>query len=120
MLTIVNAGVLIALLFDSLNGMNDNESLIFAALIGAVIWVWFYTRFAPTKGFHILIGKAIGGIPVSTTHTITGSIIGVSPTKGLASVRWTTATDIVGAWIVTIPATFVLSGLVYMFMGLFI
>jgi PiT family inorganic phosphate transporter len=75
---------------------------------------------AETAGAITLIGTALGGIPVSTTHTITGSIIGVSITKGLASVRWATASNIVVAWICTIPATLVLSGLIYLIMGLFI
>ena len=74
---------------------------------------------AETAGALTLIGTAVAGIPVSTTHTITGSIIGVSMTKGLASVRWATASNIVVAWIVTIPATLVLSGLIYLLLGLF-
>jgi PiT family inorganic phosphate transporter len=75
---------------------------------------------AETAGALTLIGTAVAGIPVSTTHTITGAIIGVSMPKGLSSVRWATASNIVIAWIFTIPATLVLSGLVYLLMGLFI
>jgi PiT family inorganic phosphate transporter len=60
-----------------------------------------------------LIGTALTGIPVSTTHTITGSIIGVGMTKGVASVKWATAKNIVGAWIFTIPASLLISGLIY-------
>ena len=75
---------------------------------------------AETAGAMTLIGTAVLGIPVSTTHTITGSIIGVGITKGVASVRWATATHIVAAWILTIPATIVMSGLVYWLMGLFL
>ena len=74
---------------------------------------------AETAGAMTLIGTAILGIPVSTTHTITGSIIGVGITRGVASVRWATATNIVAAWILTIPATIVMSGLIYWLMGLF-
>lgn len=74
---------------------------------------------AETAGALTLIGTAIFGIPVSTTHTITGSIIGVGITKGVASVRWATASNIVVAWILTIPATIVMSGFVYWVMGLF-
>ena len=73
---------------------------------------------AETSGALTLMGTAVLGIPVSTTHTITGSIIGVGITKGVASVRWATATNIVAAWILTIPATVVMSGLVYWVMGL--
>ena len=47
-------------------------------------------------------------------------IIGVGITKGVASVRWATATHIVAAWILTIPATIVMSGFVYWVMGLFL
>ena len=75
---------------------------------------------AETSGALTLMGTAVLGIPVSTTHTITGSIIGVGITKGVASVRWATATNIVAAWILTIPATIVMSGLVYWVMGLFL
>lgn len=75
---------------------------------------------AETAGALTLMGTAVLGIPVSTTHTITGSIIGVSTTKGVASVRWATATNIVAAWVLTIPATIVMSGLVYWIMGFFL
>lgn len=68
---------------------------------------------AETSGALTLIGTAFAGIPVSTTHTITGSIIGVGVTKGFASVRWGTAVNIVAAWLITIPATLVISGAIY-------
>ncbi len=64
-----------------------------------------------------LIGTALGGIPVSTTHTITGSIIGVGLTKGVSSVKWATAKNIVAAWVLTIPATLIISGLIYLFIS---
>ena len=69
---------------------------------------------AETAGALTLIGTAISGIPVSTTHTVTGSIIGVGITKGIASVRWATAQNIVVAWVLTIPATILMSGLMYL------
>lgn len=72
---------------------------------------------AETAGALTLIGTALGGIPVSTTHTITGSIIGVGLTKGVASVKWATAKNIVAAWILTIPATLIISGLIYLFIS---
>lgn len=75
---------------------------------------------AETAGALTLIGTAILGIPVSTTHTITGSIIGTGITKGVASVRWATASNIVMAWIFTIPATVIISGLIYWVMGFFL
>jgi PiT family inorganic phosphate transporter len=58
---------------------------------------------AETAGAVMLIGTAIGGIPVSTTHTITGSIMGVGATRRLSAVRWGVAGSIVWAWILTIP-----------------
>ncbi len=58
---------------------------------------------AETAGAVMLIGTAIGGIPVSTTHTITGSIMGVGATQRLSAVRWGVAGRIVWAWVLTIP-----------------
>ena len=58
------------------------------------------------------------GIPVSTTHTITGSIIGVGAAKKLSAVRWTVAKEIVIAWIITIPASGCIAALVYWLSGL--
>jgi PiT family inorganic phosphate transporter len=63
---------------------------------------------AETAGAIMLIGTAVGGIPVSTTHTITGSILGVGATQRLSAVRWGVAGRIIWAWILTIP----LSGLI--------
>jgi PiT family inorganic phosphate transporter len=58
---------------------------------------------AETAGAITLIGTAIAGIPVSTTHTITGAISGVGATSRLSAVRWGVARQIVWAWILTIP-----------------
>ncbi|RCK73101.1 MAG: putative low-affinity inorganic phosphate transporter [Ignavibacteriae bacterium] len=63
---------------------------------------------AETAGALVLIGTALAGIPVSTTHTVAGGIMGVGATKGLRAVRWGVANKIVWAWILTIP----ISGLV--------
>ena len=60
---------------------------------------------AETAGAVTLIGTAIGGIPVSTTHTITGSIMGVGSLQRFSAVRWGVAGRIITAWIVTIPAS---------------
>ena len=54
---------------------------------------------------YALIGTALAGIPVSTTHTITGAIMGVGATRRLSAVRWGVAEQIVWAWILTIPAS---------------
>jgi inorganic phosphate transporter, PiT family len=66
---------------------------------------------AEAAGAITLFGTALAGIPVSTTHTITGAIIGVGTTHRISAVRWGIARRIVWAWILTIPA----SGLVAMF-----
>jgi len=68
---------------------------------------------AETAGAITVIGSSLGGIPVSTTHTITGSIMGVGLTRRLSAVRWGVAGNIVTAWVLTIPATMLLSGLIY-------
>jgi PiT family inorganic phosphate transporter len=60
---------------------------------------------AETAGATMLIGTALWGIPVSTTHTITGAIMGVGATHRLSAVRWGVATRIVWAWILTIPVS---------------
>ena len=59
---------------------------------------------AETGGGVTIIALAHWGIPVSTTHTITGAIVGVGSTKGTRAVRWGVAGRIVWAWIFTIPA----------------
>src|SRR2546425_2773373 len=60
---------------------------------------------AETAGAVMLIGTAVAGIPVSTTHTITGAIMGVGSLQRFSAVRWGLASRIVWAWIVTIPAS---------------
>lgn len=60
---------------------------------------------AETSGALTLLGTAIAGIPVSTTHTITGAIMGVGSLQRFSAVRWGVASRIVWAWILTIPAS---------------
>ncbi len=60
---------------------------------------------AETAGAITLFGTALAGIPVSTTHTITGAIVGVGATRRLSAVRWGVAQRIVWAWVLTIPAS---------------
>jgi inorganic phosphate transporter, PiT family len=79
------------------------------------------TRLMPTQGFCAETGGAATlflatwlGVPVSTTHTITGAIIGVGSARRLSAVRWNVASDIVVAWIVTLPATAVAGALFYL------
>ena len=68
---------------------------------------------AETAGALTLLGTALWGIPVSTTHTITGAIMGVGATHRLSSVRWGVANRIIWAWILTIPAAALVSYLTY-------
>ena len=69
---------------------------------------------AETAGATTLFVTEQMGIPVSTTHTITGSIIGVGATKRLSAVRWGVTINLLWAWILTIPISALIAGLVYM------
>jgi len=68
---------------------------------------------AETGSALVLLGTAASGIPVSTTHTIAGAIMGVGSTRRLSAVRWGIAGRIIWAWILTIPATAVISAGLY-------
>ena len=68
---------------------------------------------AETAGAITLFGTALAGIPVSTTHTITGAIVGVGSVQRFSAVRWGVATRIVWAWIVTIPAAALVAAITY-------
>lgn len=74
---------------------------------------------AETAGATTLYLTEQMGIPVSTTHTITGAIIGVGATKRLSAVRWGVTVRLLWAWILTIPVSAVLAGIVYWICGLF-
>jgi PiT family inorganic phosphate transporter len=63
---------------------------------------------------------ALWGIPVSTTHTITGSIVGVGATNRISAVRWGVARRIVWAWIITIPAGAAMAALVFEIIRVFV
>jgi inorganic phosphate transporter, PiT family len=69
---------------------------------------------AETAGAIALLGSARFGIPVSTTHTITGAIVGVGSTRRFSAVRWGVARNVVWAWILTIPCTAAIAALVYL------
>ncbi len=78
------------------------------------------TQLQPVGGFCAesaaaiaLFGAASAGIPVSTTHTITGAIIGVGSVRRLTAVRWGVAREVVWAWILTIPGAAVIAALAY-------
>jgi PiT family inorganic phosphate transporter len=84
------------------------------------------TRLTPMQGFCAEAGGSATlfaatwlGIPVSTTHTITGSIIGVGAARKMSAVRWSVANNIVVAWIITIPASAAIAALFYWMSGLF-
>ena len=74
---------------------------------------------AEAAGAITLFGTALAGIPVSTTHTITGAIIGVGTTNRLSAVRWGVATRIVWAWILTIPASALVAMLTFWVIRMF-
>jgi PiT family inorganic phosphate transporter len=81
------------------------------------------TRLSPQQGFCAETGGAITlflathiGVPVSTTHTITGAIVGVGAARRVSAVRWNLATGIVWAWVITVPVAAVMGALFY---GLF-
>ena len=83
------------------------------------------TRLSPMQGFCAETGGAITlflatglGVPVSTTHTITGAIVGVGAARRVSAVRWNVAKDIVIAWIVTMPAAAAIAALAYWVAGL--
>ena len=68
---------------------------------------------AETGGAFVLLGTAIFGIPVSTTHTIAGAIMGVGATRRMSAVRWGIAGRIVAAWLLTIPMSALVAALFY-------
>jgi PiT family inorganic phosphate transporter len=78
------------------------------------------TKLKPMGGFAaesagaLTIFASTGlGIPVSTTHVITGAIVGVGATRGRRKVHWGVANQIVWAWLLTIPASAIIGALVY-------
>jgi PiT family inorganic phosphate transporter len=75
---------------------------------------------AESAGAITLFATALAGIPVSTTHTITGAIVGVGAVHRLSAVRWGVATRIVWAWLVTIPAAAVMSAAAFYFIRIFL
>jgi PiT family inorganic phosphate transporter len=84
------------------------------------------TRLTPVQGFCAETGGATMlfvatwlGIPVSTTHTITGCIIGVGAAKRASAVRWGVAHSIVFAWIITMPASGLIAAITYFATGMF-
>ncbi len=84
------------------------------------------TKLTPMQGFCAETGGAITlfmatalGVPVSTTHTITGAIVGVGAARRASAVRWNVASSIVYAWVITIPAAALVAALSYWAVSLF-
>ena len=82
------------------------------------------TRLTPMQGFCAETGGAITlfgatwlGIPVSTTHTITGAIVGVGAARKVSAVRWNVANNIVIAWVITLPAAGLIAAVFYLLSG---
>ncbi len=85
------------------------------------------TKLTPMQGFCAETGGAATlfmatflGVPVSTTHTITGAIVGVGAARRMSAVRWNVASSIVVAWIFTIPASALVAGATYYAVSLFV
>ena len=83
------------------------------------------TKLQPVGGFAAETGAALAlliatqtGVPVSTTHAITGAIVGVGATRRLSAVRWGVAGQIVWAWVLTIPAAFTIAAVTYKVLAL--
>jgi PiT family inorganic phosphate transporter len=75
---------------------------------------------AETAGAFTLFFTGQMGIPVSTTHTITGSIVGVGLTKRISAVRWGVTTNLLWAWVLTIPVSAVLAAITYFIVNYFV
>jgi PiT family inorganic phosphate transporter len=78
------------------------------------------TKLTPMQGFCAETGGAMTlfmatalGVPVSTTHTITGAIVGVGAARRVSAVRWNVASSIVYAWVITIPASAIIAAVTY-------
>lgn len=85
------------------------------------------TKLTPMQGFCAETGGAATlfiatflGVPVSTTHTITGAIVGVGAARRLSAVRWNVASSIVYAWVVTMPASAIVAALTWWAVKLFL
>jgi len=103
-------------------------------VVGLATWGWRVmetigrniTHLTPTRGFSAEFGAATTivlasklGLPISTTHTLVGAVLGVGLARGISAVNFTTVRDIIISWIVTIPAGACLAILCYYFLRLF-
>ena len=83
------------------------------------------TRLTPMQGFcaetggaATLLAATFLGVPVSTTHTITGAIVGVGAARRVSAVRWNVASSIVYAWVITVPAAALVAAVTYWIVAL--
>src|SRR5213593_1457477 len=106
-------GIIAVLLFTS-GYLGEKFYVPFWVILVCHAAIALGTFCAETAGAIALLGSATLGIPVSTTHTITGAIVGVGSTRRLSAVRWGVAQNVVLAWILTIPCTATLAALVYL------
>jgi PiT family inorganic phosphate transporter len=74
---------------------------------------------ASAAGAIMLFAATYLGIPVSTTHTVTGAVVGVGAARRVSAVRWNIASNIVIAWIITLPAAAFMAALCYWLSKLF-
>jgi PiT family inorganic phosphate transporter len=74
---------------------------------------------AETTGAAVIMSASALGMPVSTTHVISGSIFGVGAAKRLSAVRWQVAINMVSAWVITIPASATMAAAVYLVLHAF-
>jgi PiT family inorganic phosphate transporter len=74
---------------------------------------------ASTAGAIMLFAATFLGIPVSTTHTVTGSVVGVGAARKVSAVRWNVASNIVATWVVTLPASGLMAALCYLLSKVF-
>jgi PiT family inorganic phosphate transporter len=74
---------------------------------------------AQAAGATVILAASSAGYPLSTTHVISGSIMGSGAAKRLSAVRWGVASNIVGAWVLTLPAAAIMGGAVYAISTLF-
>jgi PiT family inorganic phosphate transporter len=74
---------------------------------------------ASTAGSIVVFGASAMGIPVSTTHAISGSVVGTGAARRMSAVRWTVASRVVVAWFITIPASGVVGAAFYLLTKLF-
>jgi len=134
-------GIILALLIASGHAASDASTPLWVVLaahtaigLGTLTGGWRIvktmgskiTRLQPVGGVAAETGAAItlfatsaAGIPVSTTHTITGAIVGVGAARRLSAVRWGVAGRVVWAWILTIPGAFTISWLTFQVVDLF-